>query len=58
MTVDSLVASIILNLKEGGARVQLYGDVHCAARPFSDYSISKEEAKVAFHRAVDTHGWK
>jgi ubiquitin-conjugating enzyme E2 Q len=55
MTVDSLVASVLLNMKEGGARVQLRPDWHCGC-PFVDYTAL--EAKEAHKRALATHGWK
>lgn len=55
MTIDSLIASIVVNLKEGDARVQLAADWYCSA-PFADYTML--EAKEAYKRALVTHGWK
>ena len=54
MNVDSLVASIIVILKEGGARIQLKPDYHCNHH-LMDYT--EEEAREAYARVVARYGW-
>lgn len=55
MTVDALLHSLILTLDDGGARIQLEPDVHCAT-PSADYD--EAEASDSYRRALRTHGWK
>ena len=54
MTIESLVSSVIVMLKEGGARIQYKPDGHCM-RPLIDYT--EEEARMAYTRVVERYGW-
>jgi ubiquitin-conjugating enzyme E2 Q len=54
MDVDSLLAGLVLILKEGNARIQLKPDIHCHAF-LKDYT--EEEAKDAYTRVVERYGW-
>ena len=54
MDIDSLLAGIVLILKEGNARIQLKADIHCHAF-LKDYP--EEEARDAYTRVVQRYGW-
>lgn len=54
MSVDSLMQSVLMILMDGEARMQMGPDQHCPS-PFVDYSFA--EAKAAFHRVAQQHGW-
>jgi ubiquitin-conjugating enzyme E2 Q len=55
MTVHALISSICEILRDGEAAVQMEPDVHCSM-PLVDYS--EQEARVAFERVAEHHGWK
>ena len=55
MNIESLVLTVVQTLIEGGALFQLAPDQHHPA-PFADYS--EREARDAFVRVAEQHGWK
>ena len=54
MAVETLMRSVLMILHDGEARIQMVPDPHCSS-PFTDYSFV--EAKAAFHRVAQQHGW-
>ena len=54
MTVHALLLTICQMLREGGAKIQMRSDLHHPI-PFADYS--EEEARDAYKRVAEFHGW-